>query len=88
MGRNNPYSIDFMLKIKKTNPNFQFTGVDKERWEEFLESQKEESLIETIDNIEEKPKKKTRKKVKQVINRKNTESLDIEIKNETDEESA
>ena len=43
MGRNTPYSLDFMLKIKKINPNFEFTGVDKKRWEEFLESQKEDS---------------------------------------------
>ena len=33
MGRNTPYSLDFMLKIKKINPNFEFTGADKKSWE-------------------------------------------------------
>lgn len=90
MGRNTPYSLDFMLKIKKINPNFEFTGVDKKRWEEFLESQQEDSLIETIENMEpaEKPKRKKKsEKVKQVVERKNTESMDYFVENEIDEES-
>ena len=64
MGRNTPYSLDFMLKIKKINPNFEFTGVDKKRWEEFLESQKEDSLIDTIENMvpAENPKRKKKSK--------------------------
>ncbi len=90
MGRNTSYSLDFMLKIKKINPNFEFTGADKKRWEEFLESQKEDSLIETIENMEpsEKPKRKKKsKKVNQVVERKNTESMDYFVENEIDEES-
>ena len=90
MGRNTPYSLDFMLKIKKINPNFEFSGEDKKRWEEFLESQKEDSLIDTIENMEpvEKPKRKNKsKKVNQVIERKNTESMDYFVENEIDEES-
>ena len=90
MGRNTPYSLDFMLKIKKINPNIEFTGVDKKRWEEFLESQKEDSLIDTIENMEpvEKPKRKKKsKKVNQVVERKNTESMDYFVENEIDEES-
>lgn len=90
MGRNTPYSLDFMLKIKKINPNFEFSGEDKKRWEEFLESQKEDSLIDTIENMEpaEKPKRKKKsKKVNQVIERKNTESMDYFVENEIDEES-
>ena len=90
MGRNTPYSLDFMLKIKKINPNFEFTGADKKSWEEFLESQKEDSLIDTIENMEpvEKPKRKKKsKKVNQVIERKNTESMDYFVENEIDEES-
>lgn len=90
MGRNTPYSLDFMLKIKKINPNFEFTGKDKKRWEDFLESQKEDSLIDTIENMEpvEKPKRKKKaKKVNQVVERKNTESMDYFVENEIDEES-
>ena len=90
MGRNTPYSLDFMLKIKKINPNFKFTGEDKKRWEEFLESQKEDTLIDTIENMEqsEKPKRKKKtKKVNQVVERKNTESMDYFVENEIDEES-
>lgn len=90
MGRNTPYSLDFMLKIKKINPNFEFSGEDKKRWEEFLESQKEDSLIDTIENMEpvEKPKRKNKsKKVNQVVERKNTESMDYFVENEIDEES-
>lgn len=90
MGRNMPYSLDFMLKIKKINPNFEFSGEDKKRWEEFLESQKEDSLIDTIENMEpvEKPKRKNKsKKVNQVVERKNTESMDYFVENEIDEES-
>lgn len=90
MGRNTPYSLDFMLKIKKINPDFEFSGEDKKRWEEFLESQKEDSLIDTIENMEpaEKPKRKKKsKKVNQVIERKNTESMDYFVENEIDEES-
>ncbi len=90
MGRNTPYSLDFMLKIKKINPNFEFTGEDKKRWEDFLESQKEDSLIDTIENMEpvEKPKRKKKaKKVNQVVERKNTESMDYFVENEIDEES-
>ena len=90
MGRNTPYSLDFMLKIKKINPNFEFTGVDKKRWEEFLESQKEDTLIDIIENMEpaEKPKRKNKsKKVNQVVERKNTESMDYFVENEIDEES-
>lgn len=90
MGRNTPYSLDFMLKIKKINPNFEFSGEDKKRWEEFLESQKEDSLIDTIENMEpaEKPKRKNKsKKVNQVVDRKNTESMDYFVENEIDEES-
>ena len=90
MGRNTPYSLDFMLKIKKINPNFEFSGEDKKRWEEFLESQKEDSLIDTIENMElvEKPKRKKKsKKVNQVVERKNTESMDYFVENEIDEES-
>lgn len=90
MGRNTPYSLDFMLKIKKINPNFEFSGEDKKRWEEFIESQKEDSLIDTIENMEpaEKPKRKNKsKKVNQVVERKNTESMDYFVENEIDEES-
>ena len=90
MGRNTPYSLDFMLKIKKINPNFEFSGEDKKRWEDFLESQKEDSLIDTIENMEpaEKPKRKNKsKKVNQVVERKNTESMDYFVENEIDEES-
>lgn len=90
MGRNTLYSLDFMLKIKKINPNFEFSGEDKKRWEEFLESQKEDSLIDTIENMEpaEKPKRKNKsKKVNQVVERKNTESMDYFVENEIDEES-
>lgn len=90
MGRNTPYSLDFMLKIKKINPNFEFSGEDKKRWEEFLESQKEDSLIDTIENMEpvEKQKRKNKsKKVNQVVERKNTESMDYFVENEIDEES-
>ena len=90
MGRNTPYSLDFMLKIKKINPNFEFTGEDKKRWEDFLESQKEDSLIDTIENMEpiEKPKRKKKaKKINQVVERKNTESMDYFVENEIDEES-
>lgn len=90
MGRNTPYSLDFMLKIKKINPNFEFSGEDKKRWEEFLESQKEDSLIDTIENMEpvEKPKRKNKsKKVNQIVERKNTESMDYFVENEIDEES-
>ena len=90
MGRNTPYSLDFMLKIKKINPNFEFTGEDKKRWEDFLESQKENSLIDTIENMKpvEKPKRKNKsKKVNQVVERKNTESMDYFVENEIDEES-
>lgn len=90
MGRNTPYSLDFMLKIKKINPDFEFSGEDKKRWEEFLESQKEDSLIDTIENMEpaEKPKRKKKsKKVNQIIERKNTESMDYFVENEIDEES-
>ena len=90
MGRNTPDSLDFMLKIKKINPNFEFSGEDKKRWEEFLESQKEDTLIDTKENMEtsEKPKRKKKsKKVNQVIERKNTESMDYFVENEIDEES-
>lgn len=90
MGRNTPYSLDFMLKIKKINPNFEFSGEDKKRWEDFLESQKEDLLIDTIENMEpvEKPKRKSKsKKVNQVVERKNTESMDYFVENEIDEES-
>ena len=90
MGRNTPYSLDFMLKIKKINPNFEFSGEDKKRWEELLESQKEDSLIDTIENMEpvEKQKRKNKsKKVNQVVERKNTESMDYFVENEIDEES-
>ena len=90
MGSNTPYSLDFMLKIKKINPNFEFTGEDKKRWEDFLESQKEDSLIDTIENmepIEKQTRKKKAKKVNQVVERKNTESMDYFVENEIDEES-
>lgn len=95
MSRNNPYSLDFMLKIKQINPNFQFTGVDKENWENFLESQKEDSLLKVLEEDDKKeklvekqtPKKKKAKKAKQVIERKNTESLDFFVENENKEES-
>lgn len=80
MGKNHPYSLEFMLKIKKVNPNFKFTGVDEENWKAFLESQKEDSLLDAINETQfgdsaepviektekvEKPKKK-RKSVKKV----------------------
>lgn len=90
MGRNTPYSLDFMLKIKKINPNFEFSGEDKKRWEDFLESQKEDSLIDTIENmkpVEKLKRKKKAKKVNQVVERKNTESMDYFVENEIDEES-
>lgn len=90
MGRNTPYSLDFMLKIKKINPDFEFSGEDKKRWEDFLESQKEDSLIDTIENmepVEKSKRKKKAKKVNQVIERKNTESMDYFVENEIDEES-
>lgn len=87
MSRNREYSLDFMLKIKQVNPNFQFTGKNKEIYEEFLERQKEESLMSILNEEPEKPKKAKRvKKTKQVIERKNTESLDFFVENEVKEE--
>lgn len=91
MSRNRVYSIDFMLKIKQVNPNWQFEGKNKEIWEEFIKSQDRNSLLRTIDGMKEaketKKKKNSVKKVKQVANRKNTESLDYFVKNETKKES-
>lgn len=93
MGRNTPYPLDYILKIKKTNPNWEFKGKDKEIYDEFIKSQENNSeLIETIENIEEpkkeEPKKKSKvKKVKQVVESKNTESLDYFVENEVDEDS-
>lgn len=88
MSRNKVYSIDFMLKIKQVNPDWQFEGKNKEIWEEFIKSQDRNSLLRTIDGMKEaKDKKKSVKKVKQVANRKNTESLDYFVKNEAKKES-
>ena len=94
MSRNKVYSIDFMLKIKQVNPNWQFEGKNKEIWEEtmkyitFIKSQDKNSLLRTIDGMKEaKDKKKSVKKVKQVANRKNTESLDYFVKNEAKKKS-
>ena len=91
MSRNKVYSIDFMLKIKQVNPDWQFEGKNKEIWEEFIKSQDRNSLLRTIDGMKEaketKKKKNSVKKVKQVANRKNTESLDYFVKNETKKES-
>lgn len=87
MSRNKVYSIDFMLKIKQVNPNWQFEGKNKEIWEEFIKSQNKDSLLRTIDGMKEAKKKNSVKKVKQVSKRKNTESLDYFVKNETKKES-
>lgn len=88
MNKKTPYTIDFMLKIKKVNPNWEFKGENKRIYDEFIESQQEESLIDTLNEItEEKPKKKKSKKVKQVVEITNTESMDYAIENEIDEES-
>lgn len=91
MSRNKVYSIDFMLKIKQVNPDWQFEGKNKEIWEEFIKSQDRNSLLRTIDGMKEaketKKKKNSVKKVKQVANRKNTESLDYFVKNETKKKS-
>lgn len=88
MGRNRPYSLDFMLKIKKTNPDWEFEGLDKKIYDDFINSQKNDNLIEEIEKIKPVKKKKSKvKKVKQVAERKNTESLDYFIENEIDEET-
>lgn len=74
MSKRNAYPINLLLKMKSINPNIEFEGEDKRVYEEFLEKQAEESLLNTIDEVE-KPKKKI-KKVKQVLTPTQTESLD------------
>ncbi|MBQ9160941.1 MAG: hypothetical protein IJ122_06425 [Methanobrevibacter sp.] len=92
MSKRNAYPIEFLLKLKQVNPEREFEGEDLKAWNEFLEEQAENNLMEQLKQQEYKPAKKTRK-VKQTVNRVDTESFENfdEIEknlNETDEASS
>lgn len=80
MSKRKAYPIELLLKLKTINPDYPFEGEDKRVYEQFLEEQAENSLLDALD---EKPKKKL-KKVKQVSNHTDTESLDV-VNNEINE---
>ena len=65
-------SIETLLRIKAGNPNAEFHGKTREVYEEFLEKQRENELLEALHEQEqEAPKKKklskTQKRVKQIL---------------------
>ena len=96
MSKRNAYPIEFLLKLKQVNPDREFEGEDLKAWNEFLEEQAENNLMEQLKKQERKPAKKTRK-VKQTVNSTNTESLENydeivenleDLENEADEASS
>ena len=75
MSKRNAYPIEFLLKLKQVNPDREFEGEDLRVWNEFLEEQAENNLMEQIKKQDKKPKKRTRK-VKQTVNYVDTEGFE------------
>ena len=71
MGARVAKPIERLLKIKSIDPNFTFVGADKKAYEEFIERQKQETLLSELKEKEEKKAerkaKRAARKVKQVI---------------------
>lgn len=73
--------IDILLKMKQIDPSINFIGADAAAYQDFIDSQAEEKLMETLK--ENKPQK-TVKKVKQTIDPAKVETGAMEPKNETE----
>lgn len=105
MSKRHAYSIELLLKMKQINPDCVFEGEDKRVWDEFVEKQAEESLLECLNdneigrgssksfsNVAKEENKVTKKnktirKVKQVVEPTDTESLSATVKNDEIDES-
>ena len=90
-------SIDTLLRIKAGNPNAEFHGKTKEVYEEFLEKQKENELLEAIHERElaekaskKKKMSKTQKRIKQILETPTSVAADLEaeqfVSNESNDE--
>lgn len=71
MGARVAKPIESLLKIKSIDPNYVFVGADKKAYDEFIEKQKQETLLAELQEKEakkaERKAKRTAKKVKQII---------------------
>ncbi len=83
MSKRNAYPISMLLKLKALNPSQNFEGEDKRVYEEWLEKEAENSLLNELDKVEKKPKMK---KVKQVVEPTDTQSMDVVVPEDVSED--
>lgn len=92
MGNRVAKPIERLLKIKSIDPNFKFVGADLRAYNEFLEKQQQETLLEELKEKEAKKEarkaKRAAKKVKQVIPEEIVETGEMEFTSTEEFESA
>lgn len=79
MGQRVAKPIERLLKIKTIDPNYNFIGADKIAYENFIEAQKQETLLAELKEKEARKAARKAKKIKQTIPEEIVETGSIEV---------